>query len=628
MNRTPDEVKTFLELTLLTVERPGRYVGGELNQIVKDWDTIKTKVLLAFPDIYDIGLPNLGLMILYDQINQRCDALAERTYAPWIDMEQNMRRNQIPLFSLESKHQALDFDILAFSLPYETIYTNALNMIDLAEIPLHATQRTDKHPFIIAGGHSVYNPEPMSAFIDIFIIGDGEEIMNDVIDVIAKAKREHLTRLAILSKVAEMDSVYVPLLYHPEYDTEGRYKGLKKNQPGLKENILKNISADLPASPLKPLVPNIDVVHNRIAVEIMRGCSRGCRFCHAGFINRPIRERSIDDIVATIETALDNTGFEEVALLSLSSSDYRNIGKLIDILTEKFKDRNLSISLPSLRIESFSIDLMEKLRGKRSGGFTLAPEAASDHMRGVINKPISEEALLETARAIFENGWTTIKLYFMIGQPNETEEDVVKIADLCNQVIKVGKEVVGGRAKVNVSVSTLIPKPQTPFQWAQMDSPDEIREKQHLIRKNFNYRAIKASFSDTRESWLEGTLSRGDRLIGEVIETAWREGARFDAWRDQYHPEIWEAAFSSCGIDPGDYIYKPREINEIFPWDHISAGVEKNFLKKEYLNSKEGILRADCAENCSNCGILRYFPTERHHNSENPWKCPEIIVKQ
>jgi radical SAM family uncharacterized protein len=500
-------------------------------------------------------------------------------------------------------------------------------MLDLAGIPLHSTERTDQHPIIIAGGHTAYNPEPMSEFIDAFIIGDGEGIIADIAKIIAEGKKSNASKTELIQQISKLNGVYVPSFYQPVLTNDGKYAGLKSTHDSAPQLITKHLSGELPPAPLKPLVPNIDVVHNRIAVEIMRGCSRGCRFCHAGFINRPIRERTVEEIVSIIETSLDNTGFEEVALLSLSSSDYRYINELIETLTEIFKDRNLSISLPSLRIDSFSIDIMEKLRGKRSGGFTLAPEAASDHMRDIINKPISEESLLDTAKAIFERGWSTIKLYFMIGQPFETEEDVLKIADLCNKVIKVGREAIGGRAKVNVSVSTLIPKPHTPFQWATMNTPEQIREKQQLIKQNLRYKAIKTSFSNIRESWLEGTLTRGDRKLGAVIESAWNLGARFDAWRDKYRQDLWEQAFSENNIDPAEYIYRERNGNEIFPWDHISAGVDKQFLKKEYQNSQNGILRNDCAENCSNCGILQYFRKDRILNPGEAWKCPEIVVK-
>ena len=430
-NWSPEEINRFLELNLLKVQKPGRYIGGELNQIQKDWEEISIKVALAFPDIYDIGLPNLGLMVLYDILNKKSSILAERTYAPWVDMEALMRENNVPLYSVESKHSLKEFDLIAFTIPYESIYTNVLNMLDLAGLPVRSADRTEADPIIIGGGHTAYNPEPMADFIDAFVLGDGEEVIEAIVDLVQQGKHEGLDKEKILTTLASLPGVYVPAFYQVEYLPDGTIDSVLPIKTDIPKRIKKHLVVKMPPAPRKPLVPNIEVVHNRVPVEIMRGCTRGCRFCHAGFINRPVRERSIPEILDIIESSLDNTGYEEIALLSLSSSDYSQIGELIDTIKDKFKDRNLTISLPSLRIESFSVDLMEKLKTSRPGGFTLAPEAATDRMRNIINKPISEEVLLKTVREIYERGWTTIKLYFMIGHPSETEEDVLAIADLC-----------------------------------------------------------------------------------------------------------------------------------------------------------------------------------------------------
>ncbi len=478
---TPEQIEAKLERILLKVERPGRYVGGELNSTVKNWEAAKTRVAFVFPDIYDIGVSNVGLKILYDQVNQREDALAERAYSPWFDMEALMRENGIPLYALESKRPLACFDLIGFTLPYETLYTNALNVLDLAGIPVRTAERDDSHPIVIAGGHSATNPEPMHAFIDAFAIGEGEEVIHDIIDSLQKTKgmpREE--RLLALTKIS---GVYVPRFYETTYMDDGTVAVTEPIKPEVPKLVNKRIVAKLPPPPIKFIVPNIDVVHNRVSVEIMRGCTRGCRFCQAGMITRPVRERSVEEVVDAADAAIRSTGFEDLALMSLSSSDYTYVNDLVDAISKRFEGRKLTVSLPSLRIESVSVDLMDKLKQHRSGGFTLAPEAASERMRRIINKFIPDEEIIKTTNQIYSRGWTTIKLYFMIGHPSETLEDVQAIADLCKRVIAEGRKVAGWKVKLNAGVSTFLPKPQTPFQWVSCDTRDNILEKQALLKR-------------------------------------------------------------------------------------------------------------------------------------------------
>jgi len=625
---TQQNLFSKLEKILPLVEKPGRYVGGEFNSVVKDWELIQTRIALVFPDIYDIGISNLGLQILYETINQREDCLAERAYSPWGDMERMLRKNEIPLYSLETKTSLRSFDIIGFTLPYETLYTNTLNILNLSQIPLHSKDRGPDYPLIIAGGHATYNPEPMSPFIDAFLIGEGEEILLEVINQYQAWKSSNLPKIELLEKLAAIEGVYIPSFYEPKYNPDGTFNSLKQLNKKAPKFITKRIMGRLPYAPTRFIVPSIGVVHNRIAVEIMRGCTRGCRFCHAGMINRPIRERSVDEIVQTIETALDNTGFEEVALLSLSSSDYTNILDLVEEISERFNGKNLTISLPSLRIDSFSVDLMEKLKGSRQGGFTLAPEAASERMRNIINKPISEEMLLSTAYEIFKRGWHTLKLYFMIGHPSETLEDVSEIAALCKKVLAVGIKAIGRRAKVHAGVSTFVPKPHTPFQWVACDQPDIILQKQRILREELKGPGLKLNWTDPKETMMEAWLSRGDRKMAEVIEIAWENGAKFDAWQDMKNYEIWQSAFNQVGIEENFYVHRERELDEIFPWDHIHPGVKKSYIKTEYLNSLSLKIRNDCREQCYACGITQAF---NHLRKEDPgivWKCPNLSSRR
>jgi radical SAM family uncharacterized protein len=582
------------------VIRPARYTGGEWNSILKDWDTTPIKIALAYPDTYEIGMSNLAIPILYDIFNAPPDVLAERVYAPWVDMEALLRQNHIPLFSLESRRSLKDFDIIGFSLGYELGYTNVLNMLDLAGIPVLSSDRNEKHQLIIAGGSCCLNPEPMSDFIDAFIIGDGEEVVPEFLDVYREAKG--LGKKDILKKLAGIPGVYVPGLYTVEYDGDGTVKSIMPNASKTKEKIRRRIVTRLSPQITRPVVPYIEVVHDRGAIEIQRGCSRGCRFCQAGMVYRPVRERSHGEVVKAAGEIISNCGYDEISLVSLNTSDYTGIETLVQSLTKQYP--NLTISLPSLRLDKSSIKLVGSLPTRSRTGLTFAPEAGSERLRSAINKVLTEESLLETAATAFERGWTGLKLYFMVGLPTETMEDVEGIVTLVNKVRAMGKRASGRKPMIRISANTFVPKPHTPFQWHAQDTEDSLRGKQAILQRGLAHKSTRFSWQDTRTSLLEAVLSRGDRRVGRSIYHAWKLGCRFDAWSEHFNFDKWMQAMAATGLEPGFYAHRERPLDEVLPWSHIDTGVSDGFLKRELARALDGKDTPDCRTgDCNACGL-------------------------
>lgn len=602
----PKEIEKFL----LGVQKPGRYTGGELNSIVKDKSKIDIRYAFCFPDTYEIGMSHLGMKILYSLVNARDDAWCERVFAPDVDMEQIMRDNGIPLYALESGEAIKDFDLIGFTMQYELSYTNVLNMLDLAGLPVRSRDRKDLTPIVIAGGACVCNAEPMAEFFDITLPGDGEEVTNELIDLLKEYKAKDATKQEFLEAAAQIKGVYVPSLYEVEYNDDCTVKSITPTH-GAPEKVEKRNVADLDKmfAPTEFVVPFLEVVHDRTTVEIFRGCIRGCRFCQAGFLNRPLREKSPEVVEAQCRSICEKTGYDEISLCSLSTSDYRGLEKLITDMLPWTVENKINISLPSLRADNFPKELMEQLNAVRRSGLTFAPEAGTQRLRDVINKNITEEEVLSTARQAFAGGWTAVKLYFMIGLPTETEDDIRGIADLAQAVVDEfyhnENKPKGKGVNVSVSVASLVPKPFTPFQWEPQDRPDTLIEKQNFLISCVKTRKVSVSRHVPWTSFLEGVFARGDRRLCDVIETAWRKGCKFDSWEEHLDREKWMDSFAENGIDPFFYTARRRSFDEVLPWDHMDYGVTKKFLIRENEKAHRGETTASCREKCAGCGAAR-----------------------
>ena len=601
---------------LLKIEKPARYIGNEVNSVMKDKNEVDIRFAMCFPDVYEIGMSHLGIQILYDMFNRRDDVWCERVYSPWLDLHKIMKEEQIPLFALESQDPIRDFDFLGITIQYEMCYTNILQILDLSQIPIHSCDRGENDPIVIGGGPCTYNPEPLAEFFDIFYIGEGETVYDELLDAYKEYRAAGKSRIEFLERAAQIEGLYVPMFYDAAYHEDGTLASFTPNNQHAPAVIKKQMVLDVTEAPYPqaPVVPFIKATQDRVVLEIQRGCIRGCRFCQAGMLYRPTRERNVEHLKQYAKAILENTGHEEISLSSLSSSDYSELKELVTFLIEEFKGEGINISLPSLRIDAFSLDVMSKVQDVKKSSLTFAPEAGSQRMRDVINKGLTEEIILEGAGQAFEGGWNKVKLYFMLGLPTETEDDMKAIAHLAEKVARryyeIPKEQRNGKCQITASSSFFIPKPFTPFQWAQMFSSEEYIRRASIVKHEFlqqlNKKSLKYNWHEADVTVLEGVFARGDRKVGKVIEEAYRLGCLYDSWSESFDNEKWMQAFDNTGVDIAFYTMRERSMDELFPWDFIDIGVTKNFLKKEWERAMNAQVTPNCRMQCSGCGAAKF----------------------